>query len=122
MNDFNIAAELNENRVIQIVAEHKGFTNYNLTVTLVFDFVEKSSVDGLIFIGEDSASGFEKTAKLPADIVNANEDAKDIGIVVDAPTTFPFGKNDVGVCAMLRRFASKLRYDIPLPAVFEVSD
>ena len=94
-NRFNITAKLGEHRVIKIVAEHKRLTNHNPAVTFLLDFVKKPYVSRFIFFRKDSVRQFGFCGKLPPDVVNADENAEDVGFVVEA---------------------------IPLPAVFEVAN
>ncbi len=79
---INVTAKLDEYGKIEIVAEHKRLTYHNPAVTFLFGIFEQSFVGRFIFVGEDGSRHFA-LLELPPDVVDANENAQDIGIMVE---------------------------------------
>ena len=94
-NHFNEMTKLDKDGLIEIIAEHKRFAYHKPAGTILFDFIEKLPVCRFKFINEDGPRKVVFARKLPPDVVDADEDAEDVGIVVET---------------------------IPSPAVFEVAD
>jgi CBS domain-containing protein len=95
MNGLDIRAKMSEHRVVKVIAEHKRLAYHKLAVTFLFRKRKDVSVSGFVFVEQDGVRQFVFGVELVPDIVNADEDAEDIGIVVEA---------------------------VLLPAVFEVAD
>ena len=95
MNGFDITTKMSEHRVVIIIAEHKRLAYHNLAVTFLFRERKKLPVNRFVFVEQDGEGQFVFGVELAPDIVDADQDAEDIGVVVEA---------------------------ILLPAVFEVAD
>ena len=95
VNSFDITAKMSEHRIVKVIAEHKRLAYHKLAVTFLFCEREELPVSRFVFVEQDGVTQFVFGVELVPDIVDADEDAEDIGIVVEA---------------------------IPLPSVFEVAD
>ena len=95
VNGFNKRAKMSEHRIVIIIAEHKRLAYHNLAVTFLFRERKEVPISGFVFVDRDGVRQFVLGVELVPDIVDADEDAEDIGVVVKA---------------------------ILLPAIFEVAD
>ena len=84
MNRFDKRAKMSEHRVVKVIAEHKRLAYHNLAVTFLCHHRQKLPVSGFVFVERDGVRQFVFGGELPPDVVNANDDAEDIGIVVEA--------------------------------------
>jgi len=81
---FDIQAKLFEYGIAKIVTEHKRVAYHKPAVTFSFDIREKRDVSRLILLRIYGLWREKAPFKLPPDVVDADEDAEDIGVVVDA--------------------------------------
>jgi hypothetical protein len=75
---------MSEHRVVKVIAEHKRLAYHKSAVTFLCRKCEKLPVSGFVFVERDGVRQFVFGSELPPDIVDADEDAEDIGVVVEA--------------------------------------
>ena len=91
MNDFDKRAKTNEHGVVKVIAKHKRLAYHKSAVTFLRRERKELPVSGFVFVEQDGVGQFVFGGELPPDVVNADEDAEDIGVVVEAillPTVF----------------------------------
>ena len=75
---------MSEHRVVKVIAEHKRLAYHKSAVTFLCRERKELPVSGFVFVEQDGVRQFVFGVELVPDVVNADEDAEDIGIVVEA--------------------------------------
>ncbi len=83
-NNFDKRAKMSEHRVVKVIAEHKRLAYHKLAVTFLFRKCKKVAVSSFIFVERNGVRQLVFGGELPPDVVNANHDAEDVGVVVEA--------------------------------------
>ena len=81
VNHFNKRAKMSEHRVVKVIAEHKRLAYHKSAVTFLCHHRKELPVSGFVFVEQDGVRQFVFGVELVPDVVNADEDAEDIGIV-----------------------------------------
>ena len=84
VNRFNKRAKMSKHRVVIIIAEHKRLAYHKSAVTFLCRKCEKLPVGSFVFVKHNCVRQFVFGVELVPDVVNADEDAEDIGVVVEA--------------------------------------
>ena len=83
-NRFNKRAKMSEHRVVKVIAEHKRLAYHKSAVTFLCHHRKKLPVGRLVFVKRDGVWQVVFGSELPPDVVNADEDAEYLGVVVEA--------------------------------------